>query len=511
MATVEDLGKKVKAKYPGQYDDLPDIEVGQKVKAKFPDSYGDFTDVTATPGRSIGEALLNAPAEALAGVGAGVGSTVRGAYNLARTAVPAIPPAPEFLEKWATPPPTLAGKAGKFVEQMGEFFIPAGAIGKGAKAIEAATTGMRGAKALQLAGRAGMEAAGAGAVGAVQSGSPSGAVAPAAAAGVTTAALPPIAKLGTKAAGLLTGVGSEAAEQVAKGAPETVAAMRGQIPEVQIIKDFRDALQKVRDVRGINYRSQLAQLSSAPIDAAKYAPVRSAIMQELDNFGVKVTKKGLDFSRSTLPEADRKAVQDIINDVASWGSKPDDLTPLGLDTLKRRIDNHYTTGEVGAFVQRAKHNVRQFINREVPGYSKMTKDYEKASTFINQVEQDLVSKSEGTMSRKIFPALKQNNEYRKTLIEALEQYSPRTLKGEISGHAMSTALPRGLMGPLSGQALLMSVMTGTFGPSAAVGLALSSPRVMGELLNAMGKIPASGIPRITAGATSQFTIPPAPQ
>jgi hypothetical protein len=44
MPTVLDLGKLVKAKYPGQYDDLSDYEVGQKVKAKFPTQYADFTD-----------------------------------------------------------------------------------------------------------------------------------------------------------------------------------------------------------------------------------------------------------------------------------------------------------------------------------------------------------------------------------------------------------------------------------------------------------------------------------
>ncbi len=33
---IIELGKRVKAKYPGQYDDLSDIEVGRKVKARFP-------------------------------------------------------------------------------------------------------------------------------------------------------------------------------------------------------------------------------------------------------------------------------------------------------------------------------------------------------------------------------------------------------------------------------------------------------------------------------------------
>jgi len=42
MATLNDLGKKVKAKYPGQYEGLSDLEVGRRVRAKYPDAYTDF-------------------------------------------------------------------------------------------------------------------------------------------------------------------------------------------------------------------------------------------------------------------------------------------------------------------------------------------------------------------------------------------------------------------------------------------------------------------------------------
>ncbi len=47
--TITDLGRKVKAKYPGQYDDLADDEVGRRVKTKFPGSYDDFTDAPTAP------------------------------------------------------------------------------------------------------------------------------------------------------------------------------------------------------------------------------------------------------------------------------------------------------------------------------------------------------------------------------------------------------------------------------------------------------------------------------
>ncbi len=48
--TVEDLGKAVKAKYPGQYDTVPDAELGARTKMKYPGSYDQFVDLgTSNP------------------------------------------------------------------------------------------------------------------------------------------------------------------------------------------------------------------------------------------------------------------------------------------------------------------------------------------------------------------------------------------------------------------------------------------------------------------------------
>ncbi|HET9663680.1 MAG TPA: hypothetical protein VFP00_05570 [Burkholderiales bacterium] len=68
MPTIEDLGKRVKAKYPGTYDDLPDADVGRCVKQKFPGSYDDFTDLPQATGalKTSAGGGLRAPATGLA-------------------------------------------------------------------------------------------------------------------------------------------------------------------------------------------------------------------------------------------------------------------------------------------------------------------------------------------------------------------------------------------------------------------------------------------------------------
>src|SRR5262245_50568085 len=58
---VRELGRLVKAKYPGAYDRLPDEEVGRLVKQKYPGAYDQFVD---TPAQDANSLLTNA-AEAI--------------------------------------------------------------------------------------------------------------------------------------------------------------------------------------------------------------------------------------------------------------------------------------------------------------------------------------------------------------------------------------------------------------------------------------------------------------
>lgn len=62
MATLAELGQKVKTKYPGQYDDMDDVSLAQKIQSKFPGQYDDFMETRAPSGPQPGpEWLLNQP------------------------------------------------------------------------------------------------------------------------------------------------------------------------------------------------------------------------------------------------------------------------------------------------------------------------------------------------------------------------------------------------------------------------------------------------------------------
>ena len=311
--------------------------------------------------------------------------------------------------------------------------------------------------------------------------------------------------VGTGVLGMTTGSGGTVIRQALDHpTPALVDAMRGTTGESEVLGHFQDALQNVKDQRGAAYRQQLAQMPNTPVDIA---PVRAALDKKLGDFNIKripgepastlpsgtvvpATPDTLDFSRSTVRDSTaQNEVKSIVSDVDGWGSQPDDLTPSGVDILKRRIDDTYSPSSTArAIVQSVKNSTRNTLNAQVPGYSDMTKGYAAASDFIDSLgDLSLESKNPGTAIRKLTTALKQNNKYRETLTDALGQYTGVDLKGELAGLSLNRPTPRGFMGPMSGMMIMGSIAKGFITPHYAVTLLAESPRLMGETMVALGK------------------------
>jgi ddrB-like ParB superfamily domain/phage-Barnase-EndoU-ColicinE5/D-RelE like nuclease1 len=91
--TVSDLGKAVKEKYAGQYDDLPDDELGRRIQAKFPGAYDDYAPVpVAQPPATTNIPTIPRPA----------------ATPAQPVAAPAQPVAPRAVPQLSIPSPAAA-------------------------------------------------------------------------------------------------------------------------------------------------------------------------------------------------------------------------------------------------------------------------------------------------------------------------------------------------------------------------------------------------------------------
>lgn len=451
------------------------------------------------------------------GVGAGAAATVFHGGDLLRRATgqARIIDKPEVQEAM-TAPDTLPGKAGKFTEQAAEFLVPGSAIARGAKVVEAGTAGMRMAPLLNTGAKAVLEGAGAAAVTGTQTGGdPQQMKRAAMTAGGVAAAIPAANSLVGKVApailGKTTGAGEEAIRIAATNpTPEFTKAMRGGTDEGDIVGALKGALGKVKDARSTDYQQRLAQISQqqGPLDMT---PVRNDLMQWLGKFRVKATPgpKGLvlDFSQSVVPPAEESTVQQIADSINNWT----DTTPLGMDTLKRRISNFYShTSDVRALTSGLENTTKKVLAQGVPGYSEMTQGYANASDFIKKIEQEFSAgptAQQGTAIRKVSYALKQNNEYRKALTEALDQFTNSDIKGMLAGYHLKDTLPKGLTGVGSGVGILTAIATHNLTPAAGVAMMASSPRIMGETLRAMSMLKGAGptisatVPKIAAAAT----------
>lgn len=117
MPDVRELGRKVKAKYPGVYNDLDDADLGRRVKAKYPGAYDDFTDAAPAeaPGffQRLGANIKTGVEQAGQSLREQEAAILEGAASIARGD---FRPVKEFAER-----------AGRGAMQVVSAFDPAGA------------------------------------------------------------------------------------------------------------------------------------------------------------------------------------------------------------------------------------------------------------------------------------------------------------------------------------------------------------------------------------------------
>lgn len=326
-------------------------------------------------------------------------------------------------------------------------------------------------------------------------------------------------KLGKKIIGRITGAGPGAAEEAVKGSEAFTDAMRGKITPEEIVDNAKEALGSLKAARAEAYQSKLAEIGKikGEIDTA---PIGEKTIKLAERYGVKVKSDGtFDLSRTALGSKGNRDVKEILDIVKGWGSQPGDKTPMGLDTLKRQLDDFYSeSSSARAFVAELRNEVRNLIVKNVPEYAQMTKGYAEATKLIKDVEQGLSLKKTGLSGRvvadqtlrRLMSSMRDNFELRRELLAILGEQGGQDLTGQVAGYTMSALLPRGLAGitpSVAGTAAALNYLNPKWLPL----IVASSPRVSGEFLRMVGKA-ASGATggSIAAGkAAAYLTVPPA--
>lgn len=291
-------------------------------------------------------------------------------------------------------------------------------------------------------------------------------------------------------------------------------ALRGKISGEDIVENAKDALQVLKNKRATEYQNALAQIASPKqtpgvVGAAVKAehklpdlditPIQNKVAEELPKFVRVDPQTGKpDWTRSALgvegTEGVRK-IQEIVKTLKDWGTKEGDKTVLGLDMLKRQLDDFYgETSGARSFVASMRNAVKDTITKQVPEYTEMTKKYGQATNLIKDIETALSLRKQGMSGRvvadqtlrRLLTSTQNNFELRKDLVDALSTGSGTDLMNQISGHVLKPILPRGLMGGASALAVGAEFFH-LLNPSVAPLLLAASPRTVGEFLRVYGK------------------------
>lgn len=338
------------------------------------------------------------------------------------------------------------------------------------------------------------------------------------------AAVRGVKKLGTELAGKMTGAGggaTEIASNVSSLSGPFQEGMRGDplVQARQLASDAQQGLNALKMKRAAQYKktSEAIRAITDPIDST---PIQKVLGDTMDEFRISPTEKdllnkmknmtdeqssvflqnmmsqpGTDSELSPLVKAGigegptAAKISKAINYVEHW----DDYTPDGLDRLQQSLNSldPKPGSRESAFITKLKRGVQDVVKKKYPEYDKMMSSYHEASANIEELQSaigNLDRSSIETTVRKLSQSMNtgnQGHEIRNAILKELENATGVKIRERIAGMAMNQPLPRGLAGVGAGVGTA-AVVGQLISPTFLIGLAMSSPRVMGEVLSAIG-------------------------
>lgn len=334
-------------------------------------------------------------------------------------------------------------------------------------------------------------------------------------AGATGALLPPFVKgagaalktlgvVSRELAGVSTGAGGKSIREAFQSAKEGgerhkafLNSMRGNITEEALVNDTKLALDKVVQRRNREYLANFKTVTDSK-QQLNIKPILDELNTNLKNFQIKVVNGRLDFSRSPLrfnPKA-KDEVQLIFDELKDFGTQKGDRSAVGLDSLKRAFGDIFSeSSQARAFVGNMTKATLKVLN-DVKGYSKLESDYAKSTGLIKELSRSLSLNDKATTDttlKKLLSALRQQKTFREELVQQLDEEAGQFISAQVSGQLLNEVLPSGILrafGPIG--ASLGGVVAGGaagIGPGILTllsGLSLTSPRLIGEVVNLLG-------------------------
>lgn len=228
------------------------------------------------------------------------------------------------------------------------------------------------------------------------------------------------------------------------------AAKEGAVSAPEIVGNVREAFQNVKEARKQAYQEGIATTKGNQV-FLDFKPIREAFDKTVDSLkskgvgGVEASKVG--------PETMAK-VKEIELILSEWEKKPQLHTAGGLDDLKQRIDDVYSssmTGNAKRVMTATRNAVKDTIVKQDKNYEKTMADYEKGLELEREIQKALsLGDKTGidTTIRKLAQVFSNKStlskEYRLELLQELERVGGKDIIDKLAGYAMGQSTPGGL-------------------------------------------------------------------
>ena len=296
-------------------------------------------------------------------------------------------------------------------------------------------------------------------------------------------------------------------------------AIMEEMPAEEIVGIAQKGMQNIRDKMFNAYKSdksvweaQQGRLSFSPIDKA-YTDLQNSLFS---NSGTR--------AHSSLPLAERKQIAKLGDVIDEWRADPAAHTVEGLDTLKQRLRNEVNFKTDHDQVVRAATQLSNSVLDTIktlapPQYRKAMKEYTESSRLLDQLERSFSlgrDSAAHTAMSKLQSVMRNNasTQYgiRTKDMTNLETLGDVSLRPALAGSALNSWSPRGIgrgiMGagaPAAAGLVLSGLNPLTLG-GAALGLASTSPRLVGSMYHGAGRM--AGAPgRLLDKLPSQISEP----
>ena len=301
-----------------------------------------------------------------------------------------------------------------------------------------------------------------------------------------------------KLVGMTAGVGEDALSQAYKAGQTGgqrgatfLENMRGESEMTDVLQAAKTNLQEMGRQKQADYRANMANVKNDK-SILDFTGIDKSLAD---------AEKYSSYKGQTINQAAADALNEIKTTVEDWKKlDPAEFhTPEGMDNLKQAIwDSMEKIPDNSKRAQTAAkevyNSVKSEISAQAPEYSKAMKEYTSATETIQEIEKalSLRNKAAADTSMRKLQSLMRNNAntnygYRMKLAEQLEKAGGQEMMPALAGQALSQWTPRGIQRAAAGPSAIVAYGAGGL-PLAVADLAVSSPRLMGEVAYKGGQL-----------------------